>query len=254
LASAEPENDGVVALVRSSVEEEPESELASKSGTLETVGADVSIVMVSDGEEAETLPTASVALVVSTWLPAAKVGVNVQLPAASAVVVPISVVPLYNATVALASAVPVSTGAVLEVMLSEADDPLSDDADRSGTDGIAGATVSTEMVEADDAVLPAASVATALRVNAPSVSGVVGVKVHAPEALAITVETSVVSREMATDAPASAVPEIVGVPVESALPVDGATSATVMAVSTVIESAPDKTEVTAVAVAVAVML
>lgn len=241
-------------MVRLSVDEEPESELASKSGTLGTVGAAVSIVTVSDGEATEMLPTASVALVVSTWLPAPKVGVSVQLPEPSAVVVPTTVVPSYNVTVALASAVPDSTGAVLEVMLSVLDDPLSDDAARSGADGIAGATVSIEMVDDDDAVLPATSVATALRVNVPSASAEAGVKVHAPEPLATTVESNAAPREMAMDAPGSAVPEMVGVPVASALPVDGARIATVTAVSTVIDRAPDKTEVTAVAVAVAVML
>lgn len=241
-------------MVRLSVDEEPESELASRSGTLGTVGAAVSMVTVSDGETTEMLPTASVAFVVRTWLPVAKVGVSVQLPAASAVVVPMSVVPSYSVTVALASAVPDTTGVVLEVMLSVFDDPVSDEAARSGVDGMAGATVSIEMVDDDEAVFPAASVATALSVNAPSVSAVAGVKVHAPEALAITVESDVVPREMAMDEPASAVPEMIGVPVASALPVVGVAIATVVAVSTVIDSAPDSTEVTDVAVAVAVML
>ena len=138
--------------------------------------------------------------------------------------------------------------------MSVEDTPVSDAAVRSGSDGAEGATVSMVMPDDVNAVLPAMSVATALMVWLPSVSAVEGVNVQAPAPLATTVVSVVAPSEMTTDAPASAVPEITGVPVARAAPFSGAAMATVVDVSMVTASAPDSADTIEDAVAVAVML
>lgn len=77
--------------------------------------------------------------------------------------VPISVVPSNKLTVLPVAAVPVKVGAVILVILSVLDTPLSDAAMRSGRVGVA-MTVSMVTDKAPEATLtlPAASVALAL--------------------------------------------------------------------------------------------
>ena len=76
------------------------------------VGAVVSIVNVVGAEAGLVLPTASTAVAVSVWLPSLNgvLGVQFQLPNASAVAVQRTVVPSITVTVLLGSAVPLSAG------------------------------------------------------------------------------------------------------------------------------------------------
>ncbi len=146
-----------------------------------------------------TLPAGSVAVAVRLWLPsvrAAVVGVKVQLPEASAVVVPSSVVPSKMLMVLLASAVPASVGVASLVLPPEVSAPVTGATSSVtlATTGVAGAAVSTVRANAELAVLtlPAVSVAVAVRLWLPSVRAVVGVKVQLPEASAVVVPSSVV--------------------------------------------------------------
>lgn len=140
------------------------------------------------------------------------------------------------------------------VMLSVLDTPVSDAAVRSGTDGVAGAVVSIVMLDEVDEVLPATSVTAALSVWLPSVSAAGGVKLQAPAPSATTVVSIVAPSEMVIEAPASAVPEMTGVPVAKAAPLSGAAMATVVDVSMVTDNAPERADTIEFAVAVAVML
>ncbi len=79
-------------------------------------------------------------------MPSADGTVKLQLPLASAVVVPSAVPLLYTVTVLPASAVPVKVGVVALVTLSVLDGPLSLAFVRSGVDGALGAVLSTVTV------------------------------------------------------------------------------------------------------------
>src|SRR6184192_3976391 len=87
-------------------------------------------------------------------------------------------------TVLPASAVPVNIGVVTAVILSVLDVPVSLAASRSGTDGVAGAVVSTVTDNADDDadVFPARSVMRAVIECAPLLSALLPgtVKVQSP--------------------------------------------------------------------------
>ncbi|PNQ35691.1 hypothetical protein CVT22_22680, partial [Ralstonia solanacearum] len=165
--------------------------------TIGAAGAAVSTVRANTELAVLTLPAASVAVAVRLWLPSVRaVGVKVQLPEASAVVVPSSVVPSKTLMVLLASAVPVSVGVASLVLPPAVMVPVTG-ATSSVTvlmTGVAGAAVSTVNVNAELAVLtlPAVSVAVAVRPWLPSVSAVLGVKVQLPEASAVVVPSSVV--------------------------------------------------------------
>ncbi len=130
-----------------------------------------------------TLPAASVAVTVRLWLPSVRaVGVKVQLPEASAVVVPSSVVPSKTLMVLLASAVPVSVGVASLVLPPAVMAPITG-ATLSVMvlmTGVAGAAVSTVSANAElvALTLPVASVAVAVRLWLPSASAMIGVKVQ----------------------------------------------------------------------------
>src|SRR5205085_1243572 len=110
-ASAVPVTVGVVALVRLSVLDVPESDPAVSSGVEGAVGAAVSIVTDRLAEAALVLPAASVALAVIVWLPEDSVEVvMLQLPLPSTVPLPTWVTPSNSVTVLFASAVPVKVG------------------------------------------------------------------------------------------------------------------------------------------------
>jgi hypothetical protein len=136
-----------------------------------TVGAVVSIVMLSPPEAALVFPAESVAFAVMLYVPAARAAmVLLQLPLPSAVVVPRDVLPpLNSSTVLLASAVPVKVGVLMFVMLSVFEDPESLAAVRSGVDGAAGPLVSIVTLRADESgeTFPAASVAVAVILCVP---------------------------------------------------------------------------------------
>jgi hypothetical protein len=169
-------------------------------------------------------------------------GVKLQAPDPFAVAVPSSVVPSYTLTVEFASAVPLMVGVVFDVMVSSVD-PVFDAVFRVGAAGVAGAMVSTvRFTVVEVAVLPAASVATALSVRRPSAKVDVATD-QLPSALAVVVATVTVPFFTTTDALASAVPLIVGVALAVALPVVGDVIATVVAVSTIMVREADDTDV-----------
>lgn len=82
-------------MVRSSVDDTPESDAAARSGAAEMVGAVVSMVIDSAALAVDRFPATSVAVEVMLWTPEprAVATVKVQLPDASAVVVPTRVAP-----------------------------------------------------------------------------------------------------------------------------------------------------------------
>lgn len=109
-------------------------------------GTAVSTVMVNPADAMLSLPAVSVTLAVIVWLAELNVDeVMLQLPEPSDVVVPNTVVPSvsYKVTVLLAVAVPLKTGVVLLVMLSELDAPESVPLVMSGALGAVGAVVAS---------------------------------------------------------------------------------------------------------------
>jgi hypothetical protein len=120
-------------------------------------GATVSTVKERELEAGPVLPTASVALAVTAWVPceSAVLGVKLQWPEPSASAVPAKIPSKATVTVLWASAVPEITGA--EVFTTT---PLAG----VTTTGAAGATVSTvkEWGPEAELVLPAASVTWAV--------------------------------------------------------------------------------------------
>ena len=156
-------------------------------------------------------------------------------------------------TVEFGSAVPVSAGVMTEVMLSVDDAPVSLAATRSGMTGVVGGVGSMVMVlEAEVNVLPAGSVDVMVNALAPAANSVVGVNVQAPDPSAVTVPMTTPASLICTVAPASAVPEKVGVP-EAEVAVAGATSVAVVVVSTTTVRMGETAEVVAPTVAVALM-
>jgi hypothetical protein len=133
-------------------------------------------------------------------------------------------------------------GVVFDVTVSSVE-PVFDAVFSVGAAGVVGAMVSTvRFTVVDVAVLPAASVATAL--SAPTPSARVDVATdQLPRALAVVAATVTVPFFTTMDALASAVPLMVGVALAVALPVVGAVIATVVAVSTMMVRAADDTDV-----------
>ncbi|OLO06822.1 hypothetical protein BTW08_15425 [Salinicola sp. MH3R3-1] len=126
------------------------------------IGSRVSTLSVKLGLAGETLPAASVAVAVKMTSPSGRAsGVNVQSPLSSASAVPIWVPSARIATVALASAVPVSVGVASLVLSPSPSVPVGSTS--SVALAIVGATGSvTSMVTGSrlptSLVLPAASV------------------------------------------------------------------------------------------------
>src|ERR1035437_9435513 len=143
------------------------------------LGATVSTVTAKADEAAPVLPAVSVSVAVKLWVAFDRVPVvKLQAPLPFTVAVPSLVVPSNTATVLLASAAPVSVS-VLTLVIWSPTTPLSGENDVMA--GALGATVSTVTAKADEAtpVLPAASVAVAVRLWAPLLSAAV-VKLNAP--------------------------------------------------------------------------
>src|SRR6185312_9412306 len=142
-------------------------------------GATVSIVTLRDVDAALALPATSVAVALRLWPPLESAAVvKLQAPAPLALTLPSRLAPSKTFTVALASAVPVRVRVLSLVMPSPAT-LLSVEYDAMV--GATGATVSMLTLRAGEAapVLPATSVAVALRLWAPLVSAAV-VKLQAP--------------------------------------------------------------------------
>src|SRR3954471_2962463 len=167
-------------------------------------GAVVSMVSDQLAEAAPVLPAASVALAVKLWPPWASVAVaKLQAPDPLAVVVPSWVAPSSTATVALASALPLSVSVVALVMWSVLLRPLSGStALTAGAAGAAVSMVSDQAVEAAE-MLPAASVALAVKLWPPWARVAVA-KLQAPDPLAVVVPSWVAPSSTATVALASA--------------------------------------------------
>lgn len=139
-----PEMACAAVFVMKSVDEVPVSD-DSVIVAIVPVGAVVSIVTTRPEDAALVFVAASVALAVSVCEPWLNVSLVIdQLPAPSAVALPITVVPSvsYNLTLEFGSAVPVKVPAVTLVMLSVAEFPLSLSDERSGAAGAEGAVVS----------------------------------------------------------------------------------------------------------------
>jgi hypothetical protein len=188
--------------------------VAAASGVEIATVATLSTV-IDNGAEAAEVTAATVALAVIVWVPTMRLAVGVidQLPAPSATAVGANAVaPSYNVTVAPAGATPVNVGFKLLVMLSVFDVPLSVSAVMSGSDG--GTTVGTVMLTVCGTVgltLPAGSTPDTLKERLPTARLDDGVKVHAPEALAVTVPIDTPASKIVTTDNGSAVPVNVGV-------------------------------------------
>jgi hypothetical protein len=143
--SAVPLNVGVVSDVRLSVELEPKSDAASRSGVDGVVGAVVSIVTERVAEPEDSGPVVPLAVARTEYVPAANAGDTVHVHVVAAAVRPEQVAirfpgmveVLYNLiSTVFVSLVPVNVGVVSVVILSVLDEPVSDDTSRSGVDGL----------------------------------------------------------------------------------------------------------------------
>lgn len=150
------------------------------------------------------LPAGSVAVARMVWLPSASVlEVHDHAPLTLAVVehstTPFSV----TLSTAPASAVPVISGVLILVLKVSVGVMIT---------GVAGASVSivTALVPAG-LVLPAGSVALALSVYSPGVSGVVGVHAQVPAAVTVVEHSGIPPAVTVITAPTSPVPVMVGV-------------------------------------------
>jgi hypothetical protein len=155
------------------------------------VGATVSMVTDRRPEAALTFPAGSVAVaeMPCTPLPSCELTM-LQLLLAAAIALPSSVAPSNSFTVLPASAVPVNVGAVMLVMLSVAETPLSINAASFGTVGAAGAVVSIVTTsDAEAALTLPATVCFAVRVWAPAPSATL-VIVQLPEESAVVVPST----------------------------------------------------------------
>src|SRR6201987_2048139 len=150
---------GAVTLVMLSVLDTPLSGAAARSGVL---GGAAVVSSVKVREVVPVLPAVSVSVATMVWLPSARVGVNDQWPLASAVVVPMTVLPSLKVTTALASPAPVRVASL--VMRSLLDAPLS----LFSASVTAGGVVASVKVGVELPVLPAVSVSVATMVWLPS--------------------------------------------------------------------------------------
>ena len=165
----------------------------------------MSIVTSRFSERAPILSAASVAVAVNRWAPSVNSPVSkLQLPLPSAIAVPSTFGPSNTVTVTPASAVPVNVSVVSEVMPSAALPVSSEIPTMIGAEG---PEVSISTVKASEAspVFPAMSVAIAVKSCKPS-SRLPVVKLHAPAPSATAVPSWVAPSNIATLAPASAVP------------------------------------------------
>src|SRR5450631_1557104 len=149
-------------------------------------GATASTVTLSAVEAALVIP-ATVSVAVKLWVALLSAAVvKLQAPLPSALAVPSRVAPSYTFTVLLASAVPVRVRTFTLVMPSPTV-PLSGE-----NEVMVGIGVFTVIAATDDAapVVPAASVAVAVKLWAPLLSAAV-VKLQAPVPLAVALPSSV---------------------------------------------------------------
>ncbi len=151
-------NVGVLSLVMSSVEDDPESDAARRSG-VNDCGPVASIVICRALDTREVFPAGSVRLAVTFQVPSERDG-NVQFVAEPTTYVHDSVVVPFVAEIVMVSPFtpPVAprVGVVSLVLLSVDEEPVSDAVTRSTEVGAVGRDVSIVMeraVDADDAPL-----------------------------------------------------------------------------------------------------
>ena len=153
-----------------------------------------------------TLPAASLAVATTVWLPlpSAVLGVQAHAPLLLAVAVQMGTPPSVTSIVLFGSAVPLKVGVLLPVVLPAAGAVIV---------GVVGAAVSTMMLAGvlGALLLPAGSVAVAVMLCGPWLSGVPGVQLHVPAAVAVVVQSVVVPSFTVTVLLGSAEPESVGV-------------------------------------------
>ena len=203
-----PVKTGVVIFVTLSLLDEPLSLAAARSGT-ETAGPLVSMVTTSAVDVA-WFPAKSVARAAILWVPlASTLEVIDQLPLASAVALPSTVLPSSSCTRAPASAVPLKTGVVMLVMLSVLELPLSLESVKSGaeTAGVVVSIVTTTAAKAD--WFPAKSVACAAITWTPSLKAV-DTSDQLPALSATALPITELPSKSCTEAPGSAVPTTTG--------------------------------------------
>jgi hypothetical protein len=170
-----PATAGVVSDVKLSVDEDPRSDAATRSGVPGAEGAVVSTVSDRAVPAVDWLPARSVNFAVTDQLPVVNVGMSHDdaEPATYEQVFVVAPFVAVNSTVSPAVASGnARVGVVSEVRLSLFDEPESDASTRSGADGADGEDVSTETDVAGPAaeVLPAASVRVPDTDQTPSVS------------------------------------------------------------------------------------
>src|SRR5690606_8023991 len=212
----------------------------------------VSTTSVMTVESVLVLPAASVAVAVMLCVPSshAMVGINVQSPFSSVVVVPCDWPSLNTSTTLSASAVPLIVGVVSALTLPSLGLTML---------GALGAVASIVIVVITDSslVLPAASVALSVILYVPSDHAPVTVNVQSPFPSAVVVPWESPSLNTSTVLSASAVPMIIGVPSVLTVPslglvMLGAIGA--VASSTHVTAADSSLVLPAASVALAVML
>ena len=201
-ASAVPVKVSVLSLVMPS----PAAPVSSVQPVITGVaGAEVSTVTPSAPLSTPLLPAASVACAVKLCAPSPNAAVvKLHVPAPVAVTVPSDTPPSKTSIAAPASAVPLRVS-VLPAVMPSPPTPVSEA--KPVMTGAAGAAVSTVTTRAGEAALtlPAASVAVALKLCAPSARAAVA-KLQAPAPFAVTVPSDVAPSKISICAPASAVP------------------------------------------------
>jgi hypothetical protein len=138
-----------------------------------------------------TLPAGSVAVALMLCGPSAKarLGVQLQLPLASAVAVQSVTPPSVTRTVLPASAVPVIVGVLSLVFCPAVGEPIT---------GATGARLSTPNVIGGVVVVPPGLLMVATTLLGPSLNGVLGVQVQLPLASIVAVQSTVPVGEVVT--------------------------------------------------------
>ena len=169
-----PETDGVVSEVRLSVDDDPRSDPASRSGDAGAEGAEVSTDIDMDEPAAEVLPAGSVSVPDTDHDPSVRPDRSHDDAEPTVYEHVFVVAPFVAVTVAVSPVEPPGTenaGVVSEVMLSLFDVPVSDPDARSGAPGAEAAVESTLNGRPELAAdwLPAGSVRRDVNVHEPSV-------------------------------------------------------------------------------------
>ena len=158
-----------------SVDDEPESDEATRSGADGADGADESTSTGVADPVVDVLPAGSVSVPVTDQVPSDRDGRSHDDAEPTTYEQVFVVEPFVAVTVAVSPDEPPGTendGVVSDVMLSVDDEPESDEATRSGADGADGADASTTSERPALAVdwFPAGSLNFAVSVHVPSVS------------------------------------------------------------------------------------